>query len=308
MIKKICIAIILVLVVLIGFTGWYIFNENIQNQEVVDSEPLVKNELSERTLDGLRIMYSEFGNNSFYEEREGELVKDSFIERNFFSYDLQNARQAGIRVDGETQNYVVEVTDEFEQWEVLDDSEDIKADIAMDKNGKYIAYSIANGPETSLVNNWSVVVVDIDLGTRKVIPTAYAPQFVEMDNLTEGGVLFDSTEGLTVFDLSSVSKYTNSNFAKTDVGSRSWVTPDGQYVLIYNNILRKYDVYAFTLADPLLLSPVSQIDSLSLDTLSNKRALSLIGPELYSFDLLTGSRELIYVFDKEELPTKIQLK
>ena len=68
MIKKICIAIILVLVVLIGFTGWYIFNENIQNQEVVDSEPLVKNELSERTLDGLRIMYSEFGNNSFYDD------------------------------------------------------------------------------------------------------------------------------------------------------------------------------------------------------------------------------------------------
>jgi len=174
-------------------------------------------------------------------------------------------------------------------WQTVVSNYQIKA--GLDINPAESRVVFAEHANTDLpirdVNGWAVYVYDIENKDLITIAPGYNPQFTQ--NNGQERVFFESSKGAAVVQVYDTYISYKLEVATTYTDSEPiLVSPNGQYILIKNQVLPAYDVYEIAWRDPLVFNPVSQIASENMNTLSGTRAYAINGNQVEEYSLVTG--------------------
>lgn len=209
---------------------------------------------------------------------EGEGIVSEYLKRGSMSVGIVRTLTA---TSTETNSYRAFDTDVviLSEGRQLTDDGIRKTSLAIASDGTQIAYAYVDS-ENQLANDnpqpadWSVAVVSVASGEVMRLGKGTAPHFV--DSAAGRVIVFVTTDGLAVYDLSTGASSSYNAPAFQDALTSLAVSPDGKHLLVRDRGTEQHAVYAIGQAVPsLTLTLVGYVPSLIAATLSNERVYGL---------------------------------
>lgn len=148
------------------------------------------------------------------------------------------------------------------QSQQLSDASSIKDAVAISPDGAYVAYAELNLQFGSTlysenVSDWNIKLLHV--ATQEVISVGvgFAPYFIGENGTT---LVYSAENGIAGYDIASKETFlVLPELAVEYTVYATHVSPDGSFLVPYNSVTRKYNVFAITEASPLEISAVGNV-------------------------------------------------
>lgn len=307
--KKFIIPVVIVAILLAAGAGYWLYKFN-SGEDVIIGEStefqypvsLLQNKVDVYMVNeqGVRTLQTISGNNM---NSKFPLVKGSVMD-----YDKAGKTEAMIVSEDGRFNILVKT--EVSDWTEVVSTAPVKQGLSVDPTGRYVAFSefTDTSIDSLLPAAWTLYVFDVAEGELGAMSQGFAPQFTVLDEAgLHLGLVMSSPNGLALIDPAAKTLQT-SDFATSKTSNPALVTPNGDMVLLFNEVTARYDVFKATWGSPFSLAPLHSIPATNIAGVTNEFAYSISGTDIIEYPLGFDSNGVtLQKFGSAALPVDLEV-
>lgn len=307
--KKIIIPVVIIAILLAAGAGYWLYKFNSGEDVIVNESTefqypvsLLQNKVDVYMTneEGVRVLQSVSGNNM---NSKFPLVKGSVM-------DYEKAGVTEAMIVSEDGRFSILVKTEGSDWSEVVSTPPIKQGLSVDPTGRYVAFSefTDTSVDSLLPTAWTLNVYDVVEGELGELSKGFAPQFTVLDEAgLHLGLVMSSPNGLALIDPAAKTLQT-SDFVINKTSNPALVTPNGEMVLLFNEVTAQYDVFKATWGNPFSLAPLHSIPATNIAGVSNEFAYTISGTDIVEYPLGFESNGIIlHQFGSSALPVDLEV-